>query len=259
MLIENTLYGIKNKIQIAIERIKQFEPEEGYYVAFSGGKDSITVLDLVKKSNVKYDTHFNLTSVDPPELIQYIKKYYPDVIIHRPKKTMFQLILESGFPPTRRIRYCCEALKEIGGINREVITGIRWEESVKRSKRKLVENCNKGYNKIYVNPIIDWSTKEIWEYINLNKLPYCSLYDEGYKRIGCIMCPQKGKGMMRDAYRWPLFYQAYLNTFDKCIKIRRDRGLLIYQETKEDFMKWWIKLNNRQDKKQNEDQSLLFE
>lgn len=64
MLIENTLLGVVDKVDIAIRRLKSFEPEDGYYVAFGGGKDSIVVLDLVKRSGVKYDAHYTITSVD---------------------------------------------------------------------------------------------------------------------------------------------------------------------------------------------------
>ena len=111
MLIENTLFGTKNKIQIAIDRIREFEPPEGYYVAFSGGKDSIVVKDLVQHAGVKYDIHFNLTTVDPPELIYYIRKYHADVEVHRPQKTMWELIPEKRMPPTRIVRACSKSLR----------------------------------------------------------------------------------------------------------------------------------------------------
>lgn len=61
----------KDKVQTAIERLKVFEPEEGYYLAFSGGKDSVVVKALADMAEIKYDTHYNVTSIDPPELVQY--------------------------------------------------------------------------------------------------------------------------------------------------------------------------------------------
>jgi len=82
MLRETTLEGVIDKELVALERIKQYEPEEGYYVAFSGGKDSIVVYDLVKRAGVKYDTHFSVTTVDPPEVLQFIRNYYPEVEWH---------------------------------------------------------------------------------------------------------------------------------------------------------------------------------
>ena len=118
MLIEQTLYGERNKVEMAIARLKLHEPKEGYYVAFSGGKDSCVVLDLCARAGVKYDAHYNLTTVDPPELIYFIKKYHPDIWETRtkPEKSMWQLIVEHRLPPTQIMRYCCKELKEGGGV-----------------------------------------------------------------------------------------------------------------------------------------------
>ena len=191
-LIELTLEGTRNKVDIAIERLKSFEPSEGYYLAFSGGKDSIVIYKLAELSGVKFDAHFNFTTVDPPELLKFIRDNYPDVIWHRPEKTMWQLIEKNMMLPTRIIRFCCEYLKEYGGDGRLVLTGIRHQESYKRSKRKMVEVCYKNPSKKYLHPIIDWSDKDVWEFIKQQELKYCCLYDEGYKRIGCVMCPMQG-------------------------------------------------------------------
>lgn len=74
----------------------------------------------------------------------------------------------------------------------------------------MVESCSRSKYKRYLHPIIDWETDDVWEYIRVNKLPYCSLYDEGWKRIGCIGCPMAGAaGMRRDFARWPKYYKAY--------------------------------------------------
>lgn len=106
---------LKDKIRQSIERIKLFEPPEGYYVAFSGGKDSVVVKTLVDMAEVKYDAHYNVTTVDPPELVRFIREQFPDVIFEKPKRTMRQLILYHMYPPTRFMRYCCEHLKEANG------------------------------------------------------------------------------------------------------------------------------------------------
>jgi len=109
------LFTQKDKTEIAIDRLKAFCPPEGYYVAFSGGKDSVVIFDLVKRSGCKFDAHYNLTTVDPPELVKFIRQQHPEVTIRRPEKTMWKLIVENGMPPTRLIRYCCRILKEGGG------------------------------------------------------------------------------------------------------------------------------------------------
>lgn len=137
------------KMEIAINRYKAFEPPEGYFLAFSGGKDSQAIYHLAKIAGVKFDAHCAMTSVDPPELIRFRRKFYPDVIEDvqhysdgkpehyypdgRPKPiTMWSLIADHTVPPTRKARYCCAALKEVGGKGRLVVTGVRWEESANR-------------------------------------------------------------------------------------------------------------------------------
>lgn len=220
MLFENQLFGDRDLVGMAIERIRLFEaralkmsPDDGYWVAFSGGKDSMVVLDLVRRAGVKHVAHFSITTVDPPELMQFIKRHYPDVIRDRPKTSMWKLIVKKMMPPTRTVRYCCQELKEGGGNRHMVVTGVRWAESNKRSKRRLTETCMRGSEKAYLNPIIDWTDAEVWEYIRENKMPYCRLYDEGFKRVGCVGCPMAGKNREMEFRRWPGFERSYRQAF----------------------------------------------
>lgn len=278
MLIENTLFGVKDKIKIAIKRFKEFEPTEGYYLAFSGGKDSICIYHLAKEAGVQFDAHYNLTTADPPELIYFIRENYPDVTIDKPEKTMWQLIVEKGMPPTRIARYCCKYLKERGGENRLCVTGVRWAESVRRRKtrglaefmghstkyrilfndndemRKTMENCQlKG--KLILNPIIDWTDNDVWEYIKSRGLKYCSLYDEGFKRLGCIGCPMGGtQQMIKEFQRWPKYYNIYLKTFDRMLQQKREKWQKPVWRNAEEVMYWWI-----YGKKIDENQISLFE
>lgn len=146
MLIENTLFGTRDKVAEAIQRLKSFEPEDGYYVAFSGGKDSQCVYHLCEMAGVKFDAHYSVTSVDPPELVRFIKKQYPSVSIDIPHDkngkpiTMWNLIANSTMPPTRIMRYCCAKLKESSGVGRVTVTGVRWAESQRRKKLHGVAN-----------------------------------------------------------------------------------------------------------------------
>lgn len=247
-----------DKVQIAIDRIRQFEPEEGYYVAFSGGKDSVVVKDLVKRSGVKADYHYSLTTVDPPELVYFIREHHADAEVHKPKESMWQLIEKKGIMPTRTFRFCCGELKEGGGNDRVVVTGVRWAESVRRSKRRLVEQCARQKGKHFLHPIIDWSDDEVWSYIHEQGLPYCKLYDEGHKRIGCIMCPMTGSdGMLRDAKRWPTYFAMYKQSCAKAIETRIKNGLRCGEDFKtvDRMMHWWIYSPEKQDP----DQTVMFE
>ena len=257
-------YSLEEK---AIERLKTFEPADGYYVAFSGGKDSIVIYDLVKRSGVKHDVHFNVTSVDPPELLKFIRKNYNDVIWHRPEKNMWQLIKEKMMPPTRVVRYCCEYLKERGGKGRTIVTGVRWAESSKRAKRKSLEFCFKDKTKRYANIIIEWSDADVWEYIRARNLPYCELYDQGFKRIGCVGCPMVGKRRLIEFERWPRYEALYKKAIHaaaqhRCERISNGEDHLKNTSTGADWtdgdylFKWWMEERRE---KENPDQGILFE
>lgn len=240
MLREQTLLGIVDKVQIALDRIRQFCPPEGYWLAFSGGKDSIVIKRLADMAGVLYDAHFSLTTVDPVEVLRYVREHHIDVSMERPEMSMWKLIIKKGMPPTRRVRYCCEYLKERGGRGRVLLTGIRGEESHARRKRKMVEFCYKHSDKRYVHPIIDWTEGDVWEFIRQQELPYCSLYDEGFKRIGCVLCPLH-RGRKTDIERFPGFYKAYLRTFDKMLDERKRKGLNTVKWTdSQAVMGWWL-------------------
>ena len=262
-LVENNLFdGTIDKVKIALSRIQEFERPQGYYVAFSGGKDSIVIKKLVEMSGVKFETHFNLTTVDPPELITYIRNFHKDVIWHRPKYNMKQLIIKNLYPPTRLVRYCCAYLKEgkdqIGGCQsgQMVITGIRWQESSKRKSRKMTEICLKDNTKVFLHPIIDWSDEDVWEFIKKYSLPYCCLYDKGFKRIGCIGCPQ-ATSQKKDLDLYPKIKNMYLSAFKQVMKIRQSKKMnnVAFGTDEYGLMKWWV-----ENKKNTlSDQTVLFD
>ena len=248
MLREETPDGVIDKVEIAIRRLRLHQPEEGYYVAFSGGKDSCVILDLCRRAAVDYEVHYNMTTVDPPELTKFIRKEYPEAWEGRniPEINMHDLIIKKRMPPTRRVRYCCQVLKEQGGKGRLVVTGIRHAESPKRAKRQMTETCYRQRTKRYIHPIIDWTDEDVWEYIKTYNIPNCSLYDEGFKRLGCVMCPYQGlKGMRRDAARWHQFRAYYIDAFQKMVNKRRADGYPTDWKTVEEVMCWWMGEDHR--------------
>ncbi len=245
-LLDQTLFGVVDKVQVAIDRLKQYEPPEGYYLAFSGGKDSCVIKELAKMARVKFDAHMNLTTVDPPELLKFVKKYHPDVIREIPERTMFQLIMKKGLP-LRTSRFCCELLKEHGGKDRKVISGIRWYESINRKKnRKLYEQARcgqKGGKKYMLNPIIDWTDSDIWDFIRSNNLPYCELYDQGFTRIGCIGCPLINKNQrLKEIEKYPKIINAYKKAITIYLKNRKHKESIYKSQFKnaDEMFHWWI-------------------
>lgn len=257
MLVENTLFGVRDKVKIAIERLREFEPNEGYYVAISGGKDSTVVYDLVKKARVKADFHYNVTYLDAPETVKYIKNHMPDVAFEYPPRTFWELVLIKKMPPTRTIRWCCEELKERGGEGRLVVTGVRWAESTRRKKRRMVESCYKQ-RKNFLHPIIDWEDEDVWQYIRENKLPYNPLYDRGYKRIGCRCCPFASvEQRERDLREYPSLRRMFVKCFDELVENLKQKRVNIDWQNGEDVLRWWIYGNGS--KENRNDQFSLFD
>lgn len=241
MLIDNTLFGLVDKVDSAIDLLKEYEPPEGYYVCFSGGKDSVVTYDLVKRAGVKFDAHHAVTNVEPPELIQFIKQHYPEVENQQPKLTMSQLIQKHGIPPLRTARYCCSQLKETYGKGRLKVTGIRTEESSRRAKRNIYEPDTKNGG-AFLHIIRDWQSKDVWQYIHENNLPYCKLYDEDYTRIGCVMCCFADHAkMQRDMKRYPQIAEYYRRACIKAFNLHKNRDKPLNKwESGEDMFNWWI-------------------
>lgn len=268
------IYGM-DMVEVAIKRLQTFEPEEGYFLAFSGGKDSVAVKALADMAKVKYDAHYAITSVDPPELVQFVKTF-PDVIRERQywkkdglyhKKgdpiTMWNLIPEKKMPPTRIARYCCAYLKESQGEGRFVVTGVRKAESARRAKTRggletaekksqrrdiydpdnptpeMFYHC-KVHSRRVLNPIYDWTTEEVWEFIKEYNVPYCKLYDKGYTRLGCVGCPMSTHNA-EELEKYPKFKQAYIRAFQRIV----DNMDGIRNETWTDgeaVYKWWLQI-----------------
>lgn len=142
MSIHQLDFNGKDKVEKAIMRLQAYEPEEGYFLCFSGGKDSCVIKALADMAGVKYDAHYSVASVDPPELVRFIKDYHPDVIFDIPHDkngkpvSMWSLIPQKSMPPTRIVRYCCQYLKEQNGHGkgRLKVTGVRWAESTRRKQ-----------------------------------------------------------------------------------------------------------------------------
>lgn len=186
----------------AIEILQTFASKDPYQLGYSGGKDSDVILHLAKKSSVLFTAVHNLTTVDAPETVRYIQSK-KDVIIQRPRLSMWQLIEKKKMPPTRLCRYCCAELKERSGKGKKVITGVRAAESRSRANNhgiitfpqptaamrrmekgemetttkgglilnyenseshRTVENCYRT-SKTLVNPILDWEDDFLWWYI----------------------------------------------------------------------------------------------
>ena len=118
-----------------------------------------------------------------------------------------------------------------------------------RENARIVEMCYKTHTTL-INPIIDWTTDEVWEFIKEYDIPYCCLYDEGFTRLGCIGCPMGSvKQRMMEFERYPKYKNLYLIAFQKMIENRggtTSKGTAYYEwQTAEDVMRGYITENFR--------------
>ena len=201
-----------DKVQTAIKRIQQYCAGKKTLVAFSGGKDSQCCYHLAKMAGIDFSAQYSITRFEPPELIRFIRKEYPDVIFRRAYKMSLYKQIEKYGLPNRFYRYCCDAKhKKTEGFDIAVI-GVRAQESAKRAAnwRMFGQKQDRSY---YICPIIDWTENDVWEFLNSNNIPHCKLYDEGYSRIGCVLCPLSMKMHKQDVERYPKIVNLLRNAF----------------------------------------------
>ena len=261
--------SLRKKIEYSIDLLRKSEkmalrldPENGFYLAYSGGKDSQALYHIAEMAGVKFKAHMNLTSVDPPEVIRFVKQHYPDVELIKPKMSIYDMALKMHILPTRSFRWCCAEFKEMSGAGKVTLIGIRKAESASRNKREEISTqikgkrteetfdqwsehqekmvtCVGGKDKILVSPIIHWTEQDVWEFLNdVVKVPHCELYDEGYTRIGCICCPMSQKRQkLREIRKYPHVKRRWIQTIQKLI----DEGYINHNFQDPEFgFYWWI-------------------
>ena len=157
---------------------------DGFYLAFSGGKDSQALYHIAKMAGVKFRAHMALTSVDPPEVIRFVKTRYPDVVLHKPKDSIYHIAVRRKFLlPSRLIRWCCAELKEEGGAGTVCLTGIRKAESVRRKQRSSVEVSNRSFAG-NLDDFYNWQKEQIDKKVkNLNQDQFA---EQGESEIRCV-------------------------------------------------------------------------
>lgn len=199
------LFG-NTKLETSIAILREFEPPEGYWLADSGGKDSTVLVAVARLAGVKFEPHYNVTTIDPPEVVRFLREHRPETVFDKPPRSFYAFIRANWGLPFRQSRWCCAELKERGGVGRVVITGVRAAESARRRRYQVVQPCLRtGLDKTMVHPILAWTDDDVWQFIRERDIPYCSLYDEGWKRIGCVFCPFE-RNVVRAQARWPKMF-----------------------------------------------------
>lgn len=249
-------------------------------ITYSGGKDSQVLVALAERSGIDFEVVNSHTTADAPETVYFIREQFRQMegrgincAIEKPRykgkpTSMWSLIPQKMMPPTRLVRYCCAVLKENTGRDRFIATGVRWAESTRRKnsrgvmelmhkdpakriilmgdndeKRQLFETCNLK-SKMTVNPIVDWSDDDVWDYTHSEHLTVNPLYCEGHKRVGCIGCPMAGGGRQHEFMRWPKYEELYVAAFERMLEARRAKGKPCDWQTGRDVFRWWMEDKN---------------
>lgn len=277
---------LMEKIEHSIDVMRKAEGlalefyDKGFYLCFSGGKDSQCLYHLAILAGVKFEANMNMTSVDPPQVVRFVKNHYQNIVRHAPEINFYQLIIKKKSLPFSTKRFCCDILKERGGANTVSLVGIRAEESKKRAGRNELEitrrklsvsfdqfdehkekmvTCVGGKDKIIISPILSWTSTDVWEFLNKLGVPHCELYDQGQERIGCLFCPMSRVGEMRSyAEKYPHQTKklrdaiAELCKMGKYQKLGCDPDLVLEwylsKRTTDNFLKWKEKQKAKQQK-----------
>ena len=207
----------KRKIDFAIKLLRSIPQDGPIELSYSGGKDSDCILELAKMAGIPFEAIYKNTTIDPPGTIAHARAVGATII--QPKKTMFQIIEEKGWP-SRFNRFCCAELKEYS-IHRRAIQGIRRNESTKRAARYKEPEACRSYGKddkvrIYY-PILDWTEEDVARFIDERGIKCHLLYydkDGNFhpeRRLGCIGCPMaSGNGRVGFA-KYPKMLRAWIS------------------------------------------------
>ncbi|MFW9869060.1 MAG: phosphoadenosine phosphosulfate reductase family protein [Candidatus Thorarchaeota archaeon] len=171
-------------------------------VAFSGGKDSLATYLIVERALGESPPIFFMdTGIELPETIEYIEDFARSrsvKIIGQQAGDRFWDSVDTFGPPARDFRWCCKVLKlgpaatsiadEMGGENLSFM-GQRKLESFQRSIEPRVTENPWVPGQTSANPIQNWNALEVWLYIFKKKEDFNPLYNQGYHRMGCYLCP----------------------------------------------------------------------
>lgn len=158
---------LRKKIDYSIALLRKaevlalrFDPDDGFYLAFSGGKDSQALLHLAQMANVKFKAYMNFTSVDPGEVVRFVKRQYPDVVRVPPRISIYDMAKKKGILPTAKARWCCAEYKEIGGVGKVTLVG--GSEGKSRLDAASVTKSRRAISKYLRLLINSQNTKRKW-------------------------------------------------------------------------------------------------
>ena len=255
-----------------------FRSQKPLLLAYSGGKDSEVCLELCRRAQVPLEVIHNLTTADTPETIYHVRKVFRQLELegvacafHRPRHhgnptSMWSLIVQKGWPPTRTQRYCCQILKEGSMPHRAVVLGVRSAESQGRKDSAVAEQWGRSRKdvqrfdfdngderiaapcqqkaEIKIHPIVEWRDSDVWSFLRDSHVAVNPVYNLGFQRVGCVGCPMAGKIRYREFRAWPAFERLYRTAFDRMLHTRWAAGKYNSWHSPDDVFRWWMEDRN---------------
>ena len=191
--VAKNAFHLKNMERTAVREIRQnLSLKPTINCSFSGGKDSTAVWHIAQKAGVE-KAFFIDTGLEFPETIEFVKSQNVEFIS---KAGNFWQAVEKAGPPAKDHRWCCKLLKlnplkvhlnETGECL--TVQGNRWYESWNRAELEAVTQNPNNPLQLNISPIRSWRALDVFFYLWLKEVPYNPLYEMGYERIGCYLCP----------------------------------------------------------------------
>lgn len=218
-VVSKNAFHLKNLERTAVREIRQnltLKPKIN--CSFSGGKDSTAVWHIAQKAGVT-EAFFIDTGLEFPETIEFVKSQNVQFI--EKAGNFWQAVVKAG-PPAKDHRWCCKLLKlnplkvhlaETGECL--TVQGNRWYESWNRAGIEAVTQNPANPLQMNLSPIRSWRALDVFLYLWLREIPYNPLYERGYERIGCYLCPAMLESELETmhkthpemAERWDAFLQ----------------------------------------------------
>ena len=254
---------------------------EPYYLCYSGGKDSDVIRILASLAGVKHDIVNNHTTVDAPETVRYIRSIPGVQIAYPKKTMWQLIVEKRMPPTRIVRYCCSELKErggkgrvKITGVRKQesalraansdlvkiigkpktiekmaIEQGVEYKKNPKGGimlnldndeSRQFVERCYRTTSTM-INPIIDWSHRDVWEFLHHYGCESNPLYQKGFCRVGCIGCPLGGsKSMKKEFALYPKYKENYIRAFDRMIIKRKEDGLPTVWNSGEECFTWWI-------------------
>jgi phosphoadenosine phosphosulfate reductase len=257
-MIESLLgRSLEKKIEHSINLIKCWsesanikDPENGFQFGDSGGKDSCVTMRLLEMAGVKFKATYNVTTIDPPELVRFIRKHHPKTEWNRggTGHLILDRMVEKMSMPTRIGKWCCSEYKDCCSSSNTIgVVGVRIAESARRAGmwKEFTKHTKTG--RWILAPICYWTDDDVWNFIRQENIPYCELYDQGWSRLGCVGCPINPKSQKKEFERWPKYEAMWRKgariIWERSQTEKNTRGEWRYWkkfESPDEMFQWWL-------------------